>query len=660
MEEKYVNYLELIEDSRNYNTQLVSERRLRLPFIDQQTGIAQTDCLLWRSGDQRKIVYGKEIDLTRSRIFNYPAIRWQKKRRDYLVRSSLPSFPSKFNTNTDPHEGAPAYSQYEQQTYKNSSNPKLFNNVHPNRLDSEDSYGCRNPELDFQDQHSVNTTLSSHSNSNDSPTQMLEDTDQMSNGQEVSLLVPKREIQARHVDSVNQCDSQIKKRKQLEERTKAAIRLQSRISKKKYPGQSLIKSNTIFMNRQDHIEDTTKVNNVQYNLISSNSCSKEATKHLINALTRNNNKDGIHPANYKQVEQSNPNESHESTTQINPQNSKIHLVDKGSLNQKVFDLAQSAVIHPNSSRPYVCTVCDQTYKTRPGLSYHFLHTHNTVLPRHLPSRTNVVSQKSLNPPDNQNRQREGSILIKPACIHDSGESIIHGNSRDGINSYGRQASSDSSSRSTSSAESQDVVTNGIFHDDDDDDDADTIIEDQSNSTEDCLESARSSDTPSFTEKTKLISSTNGDVALGGVEFNCLNNQLNDLSDIKEKSHTDINGNSKTRQNPFCDFCLGTVEKNRRTRLPEELISCSRCGSSGHPSCLRFSNNIRISVKKYDWQCIECKTCSNCNNADNEDKLLFCDDCDRSYHTYCLKPPLTEPPEGSWSCPACLIEYHVDG
>ena len=29
----------------------------------------------------------------------------------------------------------------------------------------------------------------------------------------------------------------------------------------------------------------------------------------------------------------------------------------------------------------------------------------------------------------------------------------------------------------------------------------------------------------------------------------------------------------------------------------------------------------------------------------QDQLLFCDDCDRGYHMYCLKPPIKEPPEG---------------
>ncbi|KAJ8876134.1 hypothetical protein PR048_024043 [Dryococelus australis] len=65
----------------------------------------------------------------------------------------------------------------------------------------------------------------------------------------------------------------------------------------------------------------------------------------------------------------------------------------------------------------------------------------------------------------------------------------------------------------------------------------------------------------------------------------------------------------------------------------------------------------ISVNKYRWQCIECKCCSICGTSDNDDQLLFCDDCDRGYHMYCLAPPLSSPPEGSWSCCLCLVEFH---
>lgn len=106
-------------------------------------------------------------------------------------------------------------------------------------------------------------------------------------------------------------------------------------------------------------------------------------------------------------------------------------------------------------------------------------------------------------------------------------------------------------------------------------------------------------------------------------------------------------------NDYCDFCLGDSGSNRKTGQAEGLVSCSDCGRSGHPSCLQFTDNMMRAVLTYKWQCIECKSCTLCGTSENDDQLLFCDDCDRGYHMYCLKPPMTQPPEGSWSCHLCL-------
>lgn len=38
----------------------------------------------------------------------------------------------------------------------------------------------------------------------------------------------------------------------------------------------------------------------------------------------------------------------------------------------------------------------------------------------------------------------------------------------------------------------------------------------------------------------------------------------------------------------------------------------------------------------------------CSGLSPQDQLLFCDDCDRGYHMYCLSPPMAEPPEGDCS------------
>jgi len=43
---------------------------------------------------------------------------------------------------------------------------------------------------------------------------------------------------------------------------------------------------------------------------------------------------------------------------------------------------------------------------------------------------------------------------------------------------------------------------------------------------------------------------------------------------------------------------------------------------GHPSCLQFTPNMIISVKKYPWQCIECKSCGICGTSDNDVSASF--------------------------------------
>ncbi|XP_066549742.1 histone acetyltransferase KAT6B isoform X1 [Amia ocellicauda] len=104
--------------------------------------------------------------------------------------------------------------------------------------------------------------------------------------------------------------------------------------------------------------------------------------------------------------------------------------------------------------------------------------------------------------------------------------------------------------------------------------------------------------------------------------------------------------------PICSFCLGTKESNRDKR-PEELLSCADCGSSGHPSCLKFSPELTANVKALRWQCIECKTCSSCRiQGKNAEDMLFCDSCDRGFHMECCDPPLSRMPKGMWICQVC--------
>ena len=70
-----------MEHAASYNTRLCLERKMRLPFLDQQTGVAQSDCALWMHKWQR--MPGKN----EGQLYTYPARRWKKKRRQYLMNN---------------------------------------------------------------------------------------------------------------------------------------------------------------------------------------------------------------------------------------------------------------------------------------------------------------------------------------------------------------------------------------------------------------------------------------------------------------------------------------------------------------------------------------------------------------------------------------------
>jgi len=71
------------------------------------------------------------------------------------------------------------------------------------------------------------------------------------------------------------------------------------------------------------------------------------------------------------------------------------------------------------------------------------------------------------------------------------------------------------------------------------------------------------------------------------------------------------------------------------RLPGSLFDCSVC----------------LDIPKIKI-CCYCP-CRICFNKFGKDKTILCDKCDSEYHIFCLSPPLSEVPEGEWTCPACI-------
>ncbi|XP_039301586.1 PHD finger protein 10-like, partial [Nilaparvata lugens] len=58
------------------------------------------------------------------------------------------------------------------------------------------------------------------------------------------------------------------------------------------------------------------------------------------------------------------------------------------------------------------------------------------------------------------------------------------------------------------------------------------------------------------------------------------------------------------------------------------------------------------IRRYDWQCTDCKTCIECKDPADEERMLFCDLCDRGYHIYCVG--LRKVPNGRWHCQVCSV------
>uniref|UniRef100_A0A671V6J0 [histone H3]-trimethyl-L-lysine(4) demethylase n=1 Tax=Sparus aurata TaxID=8175 RepID=A0A671V6J0_SPAAU len=69
----------------------------------------------------------------------------------------------------------------------------------------------------------------------------------------------------------------------------------------------------------------------------------------------------------------------------------------------------------------------------------------------------------------------------------------------------------------------------------------------------------------------------------------------------------------------------------------------------------FNKKQRHLKETLEVNFIDLYLCLVCGRGDEEDRLLLCDGCDDSYHTFCLIPPLQDVPKGDWRCPKCVAE-----
>jgi hypothetical protein len=77
-----MDYTSLIRSANSFNRRLVADRTRRLPFIDNQTGVAQGNCALWRLERERICCQTDErpANANEGLIYSYPGRRWLNRR----------------------------------------------------------------------------------------------------------------------------------------------------------------------------------------------------------------------------------------------------------------------------------------------------------------------------------------------------------------------------------------------------------------------------------------------------------------------------------------------------------------------------------------------------------------------------------------------------
>ncbi|XP_030568706.1 supporter of activation of yellow protein [Drosophila novamexicana] len=124
-----------------------------------------------------------------------------------------------------------------------------------------------------------------------------------------------------------------------------------------------------------------------------------------------------------------------------------------------------------------------------------------------------------------------------------------------------------------------------------------------------------------------------------------NSSINSASETEQKREQDA------RLSSNCGVCQRTQHRNARN-MPEAFIRCYSCRRRVHPSCIEMPHRMVGRVRNYNWQCADCKCCIKCGSSQQPGKMLYCEQCDRGYHIYCLGVKTV--PEGRWSCERCSI------
>jgi len=119
---------------------------------------------------------------------------------------------------------------------------------------------------------------------------------------------------------------------------------------------------------------------------------------------------------------------------------------------------------------------------------------------------------------------------------------------------------------------------------------------------------------------------------------------------------DIDGESNQEEpteNAETEASEVNPDKNLEKEIPRGLHNW-REGVKQAKNAAQLAMGFYVLETSIAWhKSIMKASCQFCHCGDNEEALLLCDGCDKGYHTYCFKPPITDIPEGDWYCFECI-------
>lgn len=103
---------------------------------------------------------------------------------------------------------------------------------------------------------------------------------------------------------------------------------------------------------------------------------------------------------------------------------------------------------------------------------------------------------------------------------------------------------------------------------------------------------------------------------------------------------------------FIDVCLVCGSSDARPLM----LHCIDCGESYHSFCAEVPLTFMSKDHRLQWRCANCKVCEICGDASESDSssLIYCDNCDKSFHLHCLSPPVQSiQSKAQWFCESCV-------